>query len=296
MPDADDPEVPRTQSWADYAAPLSPRRPAIPGYELLEEAGRGGMARVFRARDLRQNRLVAVKLPHLRPHGPLADQFRNEAAILDRVRHANVVRVLDRGQVDGWPFLVLEYLEGGTLAARIGGQAQPVRQTIQVMQTIARAVHHVHQNGIVHRNLKPPTVMFSSGGEVRIINFTLAQGTQRSGDELDQEGQIIGTPSYMAPEQATGRPVGPAADVYALGVILYEMLTGQPPFRADSLLEILHQIISAPPPPPRQLNPRVGRRLEALCLRCLSKEPGKRPGSAADLVSDLERVLNSWFG
>jgi serine/threonine protein kinase len=272
----------------DRAAPL----PWVAGYELLEELGRGGMGVVYKARDPRLGRLVALKMIR---DGALAgdeelERFRAEAEAVARLQHPHVVQVFEIGAQDGQPFFALEYVEGGSLKQELDGTPQPAHRAARLVQTLAEAAHAAHLRGVVHRDLKPANVLLTADGQPKLTDFGLAkrldvdQGHTRS-------GAIMGTPSYMAPEQAAGnsKHIGPAADVYALGAILYELLTGRPPFRAATPLDTILQVLSEPPVPPRQLQPKVPRDLEAICLKCLEKEPGNRYPSAQALAEDLGR-------
>jgi WD40 repeat protein/serine/threonine protein kinase len=288
--------------------------PALPGYELLEEVGRGGMGVVYKARQLGLKRLVALKMIRA---GHLADtedleRFRTEAEAVAQLRHPNIVQIHEIGEHDGCPFFSLEFVEGGSLAQNLAGLPLPSRTAAQLAETLARAMHYAHSSGIVHRDLKPANILLSgeSGAGNAEANpeprsFRLALLTPKIADfglakRLDEDagqtctGAILGTPSYMAPEQAGGRPgqVGPAADIYALGAILYEMLTGQPPFKGPSPLDTLELVRLQEPVPPSRLQPKVERDLETICLKCLQKEPGRRYASAAALADDLHRFLD----
>jgi serine/threonine-protein kinase len=266
--------------------------PTLPGYELLNVAGRGGMGVVYRARQTGLNRIVAVKVLLAGAHaGPreLA-RFRAEAEAVGKLRHPNIVAVHDAGTADGLPYLTLEYVEGGNLARKAAGRPLPLAEAARLVETLARAIQTAHDNGILHRDLKPANVLLTADGTPKITDFGLSK--RLDGDERHTaSGAILGTASYMAPEQAGGKRknLGPATDVYALGAILYELLTGRPPFRAETDLDTILAIHSAPPVPPRKLAPGVPRDLEAICLRCLEKEPARRYASAAALAEDLRR-------
>jgi hypothetical protein len=268
--------------------------PQFPGYEVEAVLGRGGMGVVFRARHLRLNRLVALKMAlagsYATPHE--RERFRREAEAVAALRHPNVVQVYDVGDADGRPYFTMELMEGGSLARKMAGAPQPPRQTAALLATLAEAMHAAHQAGIVHRDLKPANILFTPDGTPKVADFGLARRLE-VGPGLTQSGVPLGTPSYMAPEQARGqsRAVGPAVDVYALGAILYECLTGRPPFRAAAALDTLLQVTTEEPAPPRQLNPQAPRDLETIALKCLQKQTHKRYASAAELADDLRRYL-----
>jgi tetratricopeptide (TPR) repeat protein len=250
---------------------------------------------VYKARHRGLNRLVALKVIRggMFAHPDLLGRFRTEAEAVARLRHENIVQVYDVGEMGGQPFVALELLEGGTLAAKLGGTPQPNRSAAEICRTLARAMHAAHQAGIVHRDLKPLNVLIDETGKLKIADFGLAKRLEAESGQT-QSGEVIGTPSYMAPEQAKGRAgaVGPAADVYALGVILYEMLTGRPPFKGPTPHATVYQVIWDEPVPPSRLQSRVSRDLETVCLKCLDKDPSRRYASAADLAADLERFLD----
>jgi len=282
-------------------AALSPRltpdrsgtgRPLIPGYEILEKLGEGGMGVVYKARHQGLNRLVALKMMIGGNQGraDLLPRFRIEAEALARLRHPNILQIYDIGEVDGLPFVSLELLEGGSLDDRLAGTPQAGRSGADLVATLARAVHAAHQAGIVHRDLKPANVLFNADGVPKITDFGLAKRLE-SDSRQTATGQIMGSPSYMAPEQARGqaREVGPAADVYALGAILYEALTGRPPFKGETPIDTVRQVIDNDPVLPSRLVPRVPRDLETICLKCIHKEPQKRYDSAQELADDLDR-------
>jgi serine/threonine-protein kinase len=266
--------------------------PHIPGYEVEGVLGRGGMGVVLKARQVRLNRPVALKMllaggcagPH-----ELA-RFQREAEAVAALRHANIVQVYDVGDHEGWPYFTMEFVEGGSLAQKLAGVPQPAHQAATLAATLAQAVHAAHQGGIVHRDLKPANVLLTADGTPKITDFGLARRLE-GGAGLTQSGETLGTPSYMAPEQAQGKTpvVGPAVDIYALGTILYELLTGRPPFRAETAVETIRQSISQDPVPPSRLNAKVPRDLETICLKCLHKDPARRYATAAALAEDLYR-------
>jgi serine/threonine-protein kinase len=268
--------------------------PLIPGYVVEAVLGHGGMGVVYRARQCALDRRVAVKMLLA---GPFASQqelgrFRREIAALACLRHPNIVQVYDAGDVEGRPYFAMELVEGGSLAQKFAGTPQPARPAATLVSVLAWAVDVAHKNGIVHRDLKPSNILLTADGTPKVSDFGLAR---RLGGEdgLTRTGAALGTPSYMAPEQAQGRAdaVGPVADVYSLGAILYEMLTGRAPFRAETDLETVQQVISREPVPPSRLNSNVPRDLETICLKCLRKEPRRRYAMAAALAEDLGRFL-----
>ncbi len=265
----------------------------IPGYELLSELGRGGMGVVYKARHLKLHRVVALKMILAGGHAGAADlaRFQTEAEAIARLQHPNIVQVHEVGEHEGKPFFSLEFCGGGSLEKKLNGTPQPAREAATLVETLARAMQAAHDHQIIHRDLKPANVMLTEEGELKITDFGLAKKLDEAGQT--HSGAILGTPSYMAPEQAgvgTG-VIGPAADLYALGAILYECLTGRPPFRAATSLDTVLQVMSDDPVPPRQLNSAVPRDLEAICLKCLQKDPQRRYLNAADLAADLGRFL-----
>jgi WD40 repeat protein/Tfp pilus assembly protein PilF len=266
--------------------------PVIAGFEIRGELGRGGMGVVYQARQVALNRLVALKMILAGNHADAEKQrrFRVEAEAIARLRHPNFVQVHDHGHSDGHAYLALEFVEGGTLAQKAAGVPQPPAQAAQLVETLAAAIQHAHQHGLVHRDLKPTNVLFTADGVAKITDFGLAKRLEEATAET-ASGALLGTPSYMAPEQAAGhgKAVGPAVDVYALGVILYELLTGRPPFQGDSVLEVLRQVQEEEPLPPARLRPGLPRDLETICLKCLQKEPGQRYATAVALAEDLRR-------
>jgi serine/threonine-protein kinase len=286
-----DPAIPPN---ADVIVPPTAGLPQVPGYEVEAVLGRGGMGVVYRARHLRLSRTVALKMliagPYAGPHERA--RFQREAEAVAGLRHANIVQVYDVADYEGLPYFTMECVEGGSLAQKLAGMPQPARQAATLMATLAEAVHVAHQGGIVHRDLKPANVLLTADGTSKITDFGLAR--RLTGEAAStQSGVPLGTPSYMAPEQAAGRvrDIGPAADVYALGAILYELLTGRPPFRGETAAETVLQVIHQEPASPSYLNANVPRDLETVCLKCLSKEPERRYASAAALADDLKRFL-----
>ncbi|HEV3262863.1 MAG TPA: protein kinase [Gemmataceae bacterium] len=262
-------------------------------YELLEVLGRGGMGIVYRARQVSLKRIVALKMILQGSHaGPeLLARFRAEAEAIAQLHHPNIVQVYEVGELDGLPFFSLEFMSGGSLADRLRQAPQQPRAPAQLVAVLARAVHYAHQRGILHRDLKPANILLDAEGQPHVTDFGLAKKVD-AGSTLTQTGAILGTAGYLAPEQAGGHKVlTTAVDVWGLGAILYEMLTGRPPFQAKSPLDTLRQVQEREPVPPRALRPGVDRDLETICLTCLNKELDKRYGSAEALAKDLERWL-----
>lgn len=268
--------------------------PKVPGYETLQELGRGGMGVVYLARQIQLKRLVALKmiLEGAQAGWEQVARFRAEAEAVARLDHPNIVRIHEIGDHDGSPFFSLEYLAGGSLAHKLAGTPLSPLEAARLIESLARAVQVAHDHGIIHRDLKPGNILLTQEGIPKITDFGLAK--LRSTDSWQtQTGQILGTPSYMAPEQAGGRikEIGPAADIYSLGAILYDLLTGWPPFRAESPLDTVMQVVSTEPVPIRQLMPRVPPDLETICLKCLQKEIPKRYLTAEALAQDLVRFI-----
>ncbi|MGO9921446.1 MAG: protein kinase domain-containing protein [Isosphaeraceae bacterium] len=281
---------------ADRAQPheVPAGRPLVPGYVVMNWLGEGGMGVVYKARQIGLNRLVALKMIREdRQAGTgLLSRFLVEAEAVARLGHPNIIQIYDIGTADGRPFFALELLTGGSLKDHLAGNPQPPRQAAELVETLARAVHAAHQAGIVHRDLKPSNVLLTVAGVPKISDFGLAKLLDAQSARTFS-GQVVGTPSYMAPEQAVdSRLVGPAADVYALGAILYEMLTGRPPFKGETPLETVRQVLHDEPVSPTRLMPRVARDLETICLKCLAKNQHRRYESALALAGDLRRFLD----
>lgn len=263
---------------------------SIGNYEILGELGRGGMGVVYKARQKKLNRLVALKMILTGSHAgrQMQVRFRTEAETVARLQHPHIVQIYEIGDEDGMPFLSLEYVPGSSLAEKLDGTPWQARPAAQMVEILARAMHVAHQAGIVHRDLKPANVLLTNEGLPKISDFGLAKQLDSDHGQT-ASGAILGTPSYMAPEQAGGhgKEVGPAADVYALGAILYELLTGRPPFKAATPLDTVLQVVGNEPVPPRQLQPKTPRDLETICLKCLEKDAAKRYASALVLGDDL---------
>ena len=288
----------------DEGAPL----PQVAGYEVEGVLGHGGMGVVFRARHLSLNRVVALKMVLAGAYAGLheRERFQREAEAVAALRHPNVVQIYDVGTSDGRPFFTMEYAEGGSLARKLAGAIQPPRQAAALLAVLAGGVHAAHRGGIVHRDLKPSNVLLTappaaeglsadgepSWGTPKISDFGLAR-RRDDGAGLTRTGAALGTPSYMAPEQAAGtrHAAEPAVDIYALGAVLYELLTGRPPFRAGTAAETVQQVLTRDPVPPSRLNATVPRDLEIICLKCLRKEPALRYATASALGEDLGRFL-----
>jgi len=265
----------------------------VPGYEILGELGRGAMGVVYKARQKRLNRLVALKMMLAGSHaGPeqLA-RFQTEAESVARLQNPNIVQIYEVGEHDDLPFFSLEFVDGGTLAKQLGGKPQPPQHAAQMIETLARAMDCAHRLDIIHRDLKPANILLTANGILKISDFGLAKRLEAEDSGQTRSGTLMGTPSYMSPEQAHGdtHAIGPPADQYALGVMLYEMLTGRPPFQGASILDTLQQVRTHEPVPPSRLQPTVPRDLETICLKCLQKESGKRYASTGELAEDLRR-------
>jgi serine/threonine-protein kinase len=273
---------------------LESRLPTIAGYEVLGVLGRGGSGVIYRVRHLKLNRVVALKmlLSGSYASAPELLRFTREAEAVASLSHPNIVPVHDVGDVDGRPYYTMEFIEGGSLAQKLAGVPQPALRCATTVTTLAGAVGTAHQHGIIHRDLKPGNVLLTADGTPKITDFGLARHFDGDGG-LTLDGVRVGTPSYMSPEQVRGQAgaVGPAADIYALGAILYEMLTGRPPFRAATATETQRQVIDEEPATPSRVNTKVPRDLETICLKCLHKDPGRRYSTAAALADDLRRFL-----
>jgi WD40 repeat protein len=263
-------------------------------YELLEEIGHGGMGVVYKAQQISLKRVVALKMILAGKYASDEElaRFRTEAEVLARLQHPSVLQIYEIGQRDGWPYLCLEFAGGGSLSERLSAGPWAPRQAAELVKTLARAMHAVHQHGVIHRDLKPANVLLTHDGAPKITDFGLAKLLQ-VGSDFTRSGVIVGTPSYMAPEQTSGRPaaVTTVTDVYGLGAILYAVLTGRPPFQGNSPLETLSQVKDRKPAQPIASGLGLDLDLQTICLKCLEKEPARRYGSAEALADDLDRWL-----
>ena len=294
------PSTPLTESdRKERTAPATPFQPPAGGgphmvgdYEIVSELGRGGMGVVYQARQVKANRIVALKMVLSGQRLALEQKirFQIEAEAVARLTHPNIVQLFEVGEQDGQPFFSLEFCAGGSLDRKLNEQPQPAEAAAILVEKLARAMHYAHSRGVVHRDLKPANVLLTADGEPKITDFGLAKRLD-TGSNLSRSGLVVGTASYMAPEQARGavHEVGPAADVWALGAVLYECLTGCPPFRGATVYETMRSVLSEEPALPSSLNEKVPRDLETICIKCLNKEPGGRYGSALELAEDLRR-------
>jgi tRNA A-37 threonylcarbamoyl transferase component Bud32 len=286
---------------ATVAPAVPAKRVSIPGYEVLGKLGEGGMGVVYKARHLRLNRIVALKMILAGEHASedMVGRFALEAEAVAQLQHPGIVQIYEIGEHDGHSFLALEYVAGGSLAARLDDKPWPAEKAAELVETLARSIQTAHDRGIVHRDLKPENVLLADAPDTpvaqltpKITDFGLAKRLQ-DGTGRTRTGEVMGTPSYMAPEQAAGKKnIGPAADVYALGALLYRLLAGRPPFQADTPLHTLVMVLEQEPAPLRTLNKSVPRELETIALKCLAKEPQKRYASAVELADDLRRFLD----
>ncbi|MFO0880235.1 MAG: protein kinase [Gemmataceae bacterium] len=304
-------ELPRPHH-REVAPVAPPADPGIPGYEVLHTVGYGGVGVVYRARQSATGRIVALKMltAGIRAQPRELARFQNEAQAAALLDHPHLVRVLEVGSHGGLPYVVMEFMERGTLLEAIAGNPLPPRHAADLLEMLARGMQTAHDKGIVHRDLKPGNVLLSGSvdelpvdhparatmlllGVPKVSDFGLAKQMNEEGAQT-RTGTILGTPYYMAPEQAQGkgREVGPTADIYSLGAILYECLTGRPPFRGSSTLEVLDQVRTQEVVRPSLLRPEIPRDLETICLKCLEKDPARRYARAIDLADDLRRYLD----
>lgn len=276
----------------------TPKNPSIRyfgDYELLGEIARGGMGVVYRARQVSLNREVAVKMLLFGEFSSaeFVRRFRIEAEAAASLQHPNIVAIHEIGEHEGQHYFSMDLVEGQTLAELIGHKPLPARSAAGMVKTIAEAIDYAHQRGVLHRDLKPSNVLVDASARPRITDFGLAK-LVKADHERTSTGDVLGSPSFMPPEQADRQraPVGPHSDIYSLGAILYNLLTGRPPFMAETMRETLLQVIDKEPVSPRLLNPNVPRDLETICLKCLRKEPLARYATAAEVAQELERWLN----
>jgi WD40 repeat protein/tRNA A-37 threonylcarbamoyl transferase component Bud32/tetratricopeptide (TPR) repeat protein len=266
---------------------------SLPGYEIVGELGRGGMGVVLKARQQLLNRVVAIKMPlsaHL-ANSAERDRFVREARAAASLRHPHICPIFEVGQIQDRPFIVMGFIQGESLHVWSKKRSPSVRQIAEMVAVLARAIGHAHAHGVIHRDIKPANVMVEAEtNQPVLMDFGLAKELTDEGSKLTQTGQIMGTPAYMAPEQAAGQAglIGPLSDVYALGAVLYELLCGRPPFKG-SMGEVLRQVQTEEPPAPRRLRPRLHRDLETICLKAMAKDPGRRYQSATALAEDLDR-------
>ncbi|GAB5440814.1 MAG: hypothetical protein Fues2KO_11630 [Fuerstiella sp.] len=282
-------------SPSDAGSSTDPIVPSIPGYRLLKPLGQGGMGQVYLAEHAELNRKVAIKLlaagASVKPQA--LNRFQAEARAVATIDHPGICEIFEAGQAGGLPFLAIEYIDGPTLAEVVREQLPNPDQAARYVLAIAQAMEASHAAGILHRDLKPANIMLDRHGVVKVMDFGLAK---RLGDDQQQTktGEILGTPAYMAPEQASGvvRQLGPTCDIYAMGTILYELLTGRPPFMTPDAMQTVLMVLTNDPTPPRQLQPKIPLDLQTICLKCLEKKPKKRYLSAAELAADLQRFLD----
>ena len=306
----DDPTIP-PNAWAREDVTLPPTEPPLRSsedvpvigdkvryfgdYELLEEIARGGMGVVYKARQMNLNRTVALKMILSGRFAGEEDvqRFYTEAEAAAQLDHPGIVPIIEIGEHQGQHYFSMGYVEGQSLAQRLAdGPLQP-REAAELMKKVSDAIDYAHEHGVIHRDLKPANILLDPSGQPKVTDFGLAKKTEADSG-LTGTGQILGTPSYMPPEQASGNVdrVGPLADVYSLGAILYCLLTGRPPFQAANPMDTLLQVLENEPIPPHQLNPAVPVDLETICLKCLRKEPGERYSTSGDLRAELKRFLN----
>jgi eukaryotic-like serine/threonine-protein kinase len=263
-------------------------------YELLEQVGRGGQGVVFRARQKSLNRIVALKVIGLGNWATEAHlkRFRLEAEAAARLEHPGIVPIHEVGERDGSCYFSMKFVEGGQLDEVARREPMPIRRAVELIAKVARTVHYAHEHGILHRDIKPGNILLDAKGEPHLTDFGLARLVE-SESSVTQTLDVLGTPSYMAPEQAMGNntAVSSATDVYGLGAVIYQLLTGQPPFAGGTTYETIKLLLDTEPRQPRLLNPKIDRDLSTICLKCLEKDPKRRYSSALALAEDLERWL-----
>jgi serine/threonine protein kinase len=285
----------------EHESDIPPNSLQVDGFEILGVLGRGGSGVVYKARQLKLGRLVALKMLLAGAHAPrkAIARLRCESATIARLQHPQIVAIYDIGEHQGIPYLCLELVEGRSLADWMGGKPMPPGEAARVTASLARVVQVAHARGIIHRDLKPANVLVADAGDgpfdpsqLKLADFGLARRLDADAQaRATLSGVVLGTPSYMAPEQATAgsKGCGPAVDIYGLGAIFYELLTGRPPFLGGSPVETVFQVVGRKPEPPSRINARVPESLEAICLRCLEKDPARRYSSAAALADELDR-------
>jgi serine/threonine protein kinase len=289
------PNIEDTPTIAHGSSPPSEQPPVVGmvgRYELLQELPTGGMGVVYKARDTSLRRIVALKMIRggILARAEEIKRFEQEAQAIARLKHGHIIEIHEIGRQDGRHFFTMDFAEGGSLAQHLERFTGDLRAAVTLVEKVARAVHHAHERGVLHRDLKPANVLLDEHGEPKVCDFGLAKVLD-SDMELTHTGQTIGTPAYMAPEQVAGPPdaLSPAVDVWALGVLLYQLLTGKRPFGGTTRDEVLYQVRTTEPKSPRTLRPDLDRALAWIVLKCLAKEPGLRYGSAAALADDLGR-------
>ncbi len=272
----------------------SSRLPTVAGYDVEGILGRGGMGVVYKARHQKLNRVVALKMLRSGQFATPTElmRFSREFQAIAELHCAHIVQVHDVGDVEGRPYFTMEFVEGGSLSQQLSGAPQPARKAAELVSVLAEAIESAHRKGIIHRDLKPANILMSLDGIPKIADFGLARHVECD-HPLTVSGIQLGTPSYMSPEQTLGSSdsIGPSVDIYALGAILYELLTGRPPFRAETILETQRQVLDVEPVPPARINASVPRDLETICLKCLNKQPSRRYATAGELANDLQRFL-----
>jgi serine/threonine-protein kinase len=252
------------------------------------------MAQVWRAFDTRLDRYVAIKFlsPQYATDATYLERFHREAKAISRLDHSNILTIYDYGEQDGWTYMVSPYIGGGTLTARLRRGPWSVSEALTILEPLASALDYAHAEGLVHRDVKPSNVLFTERDRLVLTDFGIARMVESS-TLLSQAGLIVGTPMYMSPEQAEGHPAGPVSDLYSLGVVAYEMLTGRPPFVGETPLALLRAHVDKPLPPPRSLNPAVTDMVEAVLLKILAKDPDDRYASGAQLISALRTTMST---
>jgi len=286
---------PAEMATGTYAVPaLGAGPPSIPGYDIVGELGRGGMGVVYKAYQVRAKRFVALKMvvPGSESDKNLLQRFHTEAQAVAHLAHPNIVQIYEMGDYNGWPYFSLEFCGGSNLGRKLGGTPMVAHHAVELIEKVARAIAYAHQRQIIHRDLKPGNILLSHDGEPKIGDFGLAKRLDgRPGST--RIGAILGTPSYMAPELMTGEriPASPASDIYAVGAVLYECLTGRPPYKGPHAIDTLELIKNQSPIPPRLFDQRISRELEAVCMKCLKRNPRKRYRTAEELADDLQNLL-----